>query len=136
MKYCCLTKCRHSDLVSLWRDVNGDGLDDVYAGGANGQAASLMLQGADGTFAEQDGPWKAHRSSEDIAAHFFDADGDGDQDLYVASGGNEAGQGAAYLQRPDVHQHGQWKLYKRSLTYPGYNREHWHSHIRRLRPRW
>ncbi|GAB3272294.1 VCBS repeat-containing protein [Larkinella harenae] len=69
-------------------DVNGDGLLDLYAAGAKGQPGTLLIQ-------EKTGGWKtvpqpafdADKMYEDTDALFFDADGDGDQDLYVASGG-------------------------------------------------
>jgi len=71
-------------------DVNGDGLDDMFIGGAKGQAGRLLVQQPDGRFVstnekllEQD------RLSEDLGAVFFDADGDGRPDLYVVSGGSE-----------------------------------------------
>ncbi len=71
-------------------DVNGDGLDDVFVGGAKHQPAALLVQQPDGTFRPQDEAlWLADSLFEDVAAAFFDADGDGDPDLYVASGGNE-----------------------------------------------
>jgi len=71
-------------------DVNGDGLDDFYIGGATGQAGQLYLQVAGGPFTPASGqPWSADSGREDIGAHFFDADKDGDMDLYVASGSNE-----------------------------------------------
>jgi len=71
-------------------DANGDGLQDFYLGGAKGQAGQLLLQQADGRFRLQaEGPWLADADAEDTDALFFDADGDGDQDLYVASGGSE-----------------------------------------------
>ncbi|RLD21057.1 MAG: hypothetical protein DRI69_04945, partial [Bacteroidetes bacterium] len=81
-------------------DLNGDGLDDAYAGGANGQAGVLLMQNANGTFTKGGGPWDAHASQEDISAIFFDIDNDGDDDLYVASGGNEkAGNSSYYRDR-------------------------------------
>ncbi|MFL5560619.1 MAG: VCBS repeat-containing protein [Gemmatimonadaceae bacterium] len=71
-------------------DVNGDGLDDIYAGGAKWQAGKLVLQQPNGTFVAASGKtFAADSMSEDVAAAFFDANGDGRPDLYVASGGNE-----------------------------------------------
>ena len=71
-------------------DADGDGLDDVYVGGGKWQAGQLLLQRADGTFRGTRQPAiGADSLAEDVNAAFFDADGDGDQDLYVVSGGNE-----------------------------------------------
>ena len=83
-------------------DVNGDGLDDLFLGGAYQSAGQLLLQTATGEFEPAPGPWIADKDLEDTAARFFDADGDGDQDLYVASGGGE------FFRRPD---HLQDRLY-------------------------
>ncbi|SHG45275.1 VCBS repeat-containing protein [Flagellimonas flava] len=79
-------------------DANGDGLEDVYIAGATGQPGTLKIQGKDGSsFSEivfQDS------DSEDMGALFFDADSDGDQDLYVVSGGSSAAKGSpAYQDR-------------------------------------
>ncbi|MEO0876612.1 MAG: FG-GAP-like repeat-containing protein, partial [Bacteroidota bacterium] len=80
-------------------DVNGDGLDDMYLGGAAGTAGQLFLQQADQTIVPAPSqPWAADAASEDVHAHFFDADGDGDQDLYVTSGGNEFALGSPQLE--------------------------------------
>jgi len=70
-------------------DVTGNGLDDVYIGGAAGFPGTLFLQQEDGSFAEssEGQPWLADRDHEDWGALFFDANGDGQLDLYVASGG-------------------------------------------------
>jgi enediyne biosynthesis protein E4 len=80
-------------------DVNGDGLEDFYMGSAIGDTAKIFLQQADGHFIQkpQDAFLK-DKYFENIGAVFFDADGDGDLDLIVASGGNEAKQGSPYLQ--------------------------------------
>ena len=71
-------------------DVNGDGLDDFYLGGAFSYEGQLLLQDSSGGFTctskEQ---FYRDRIFEDIGAAFFDVDQDGDQDLYVVSGSNE-----------------------------------------------
>lgn len=72
-------------------DVTGNGLDDVYVGGAAGQAGKLFLQDSNGRFNEstQLQPWEPDSDHEDTDALFFDANGNGLLDLYVVSGGNE-----------------------------------------------
>ncbi len=71
-------------------DVNGDGLDDLYVGGAKHQPGRLFLQQSDGgSRTSGDAVLKADSLHEDVAAAIFDANGDGDPDLYVVSGGNE-----------------------------------------------
>ena len=68
-------------------DVDGDGLDDVFLGGAEGQGSVLFVQQA-GRFRAVTAPFAADSMSEDVAATFFDADGDGALDLYVGTAGN------------------------------------------------
>ena len=71
-------------------DVNGDGLDDFFIGGARGQPSALYRQHSDGTFsATTESLFVADSISEDLGAAFFDANGDGHLDLYVVTGGNE-----------------------------------------------
>ncbi|MDP9203186.1 MAG: VCBS repeat-containing protein [Gemmatimonadota bacterium] len=71
-------------------DVNGDRLDDIYVGGAKWQTGKLFLQQRDGTFRASAQPaFTADSVAEDVDAAFFDANGDGHQDLFVVSGGNE-----------------------------------------------
>ncbi len=81
-------------------DVNGDDLDDIYIGGAHNQEAILYLQNKNGLFDESKQAWSADAIYEDVASVFFDADADGDQDLYVVSGGNaHAPRNKNYLDR-------------------------------------
>lgn len=71
-------------------DINGDGKDDLYLGGAKGQAGSIYIQQESLWFEHIDPDlFKLDNQSEDTDCQWFDADSDGDQDLYVASGGSE-----------------------------------------------
>ncbi len=71
-------------------DVNGDGREDIFIGGAKGQAGVLLLQRKNGSFqAVHQKVFEQDSVSEDVDCAMFDADGDGDPDLYVARGGNE-----------------------------------------------
>jgi enediyne biosynthesis protein E4 len=72
-------------------DVNGDGLEDLYIGGASGQGGQLYLQTAKGGFEKKEEPvFKMFAGFEDAAVLFFDCDKDGDLDLFAGSGGNTA----------------------------------------------
>jgi enediyne biosynthesis protein E4 len=71
-------------------DINGDDLEDCFIGGAKGQAGTFFIQNKNGTFARYpDLSLTADAAYEDITAAIFDADGDGDNDLFVGSGGYE-----------------------------------------------
>ncbi|MCI4667687.1 MAG: VCBS repeat-containing protein [Bacteroidia bacterium] len=70
-------------------DLNGDQLEDLFVGAAAGKEASIYIQQNNGSFKRQSFPF--HPECEDIDALIFDADGDGDNDLYVASGGSTYG---------------------------------------------
>ena len=71
-------------------DVNGDRLEDFYICGAKDQAGVLYIQQAGGRFKRSnEGLLEQDRGSEDTDGTFFDADGDGDEDLFVCSGGSE-----------------------------------------------
>jgi len=69
-------------------DFDGDGLEDVFAGGAKMQAGQIFLQQPNGIWAPKlQLALTNDLIMEDVAAAAFDADGDGDNDLYVCSGG-------------------------------------------------
>jgi hypothetical protein len=73
-------------------DVNGDGLDDLYVGGCSNQTGSLLLQQPDGKFKQQklpQAPFDGANAPENMGVLLFDADNDGDLDLWCADGSNE-----------------------------------------------
>jgi enediyne biosynthesis protein E4 len=84
---------------AIWGDINGDGLADVYIGGAKGFEGQLFFQTAQGNFvpSKQEEAFAADRFSEDTNGLIFDANGDGHLDLLVTSGGNESGFGSPEL---------------------------------------
>ena len=79
-------------------DVDGNGHDDLFLAGASGQAGSLWLARGEEDFYQKATPaFDRDAASEDMAAIFFDVDSDGDQDLYVVSGGVEYEVGSRNL---------------------------------------
>ena len=68
-------------------DVNGDGLEDIFIGSKE-QESRLYFQTKEGTFIQAlNQPWLSEKKGTIADALFFDADGDGDKDLYVVNGG-------------------------------------------------
>ncbi|SEJ21762.1 Repeat domain-containing protein [Dyadobacter sp. SG02] len=78
-------------------DVNGDGLDDFYVGGAFNQSGRVFVQDKQQRFSSKV-LVAGQKYEEDMGTLFFDADGDGDHDLYVVSGSNEFEAGSKYYQ--------------------------------------
>ncbi|QMU28096.1 VCBS repeat-containing protein [Adhaeribacter radiodurans] len=78
-------------------DVNGDGLTDVYVGGATDKEGALFLQQASGKFQRQTAP-AIDSSGESLGVLFFDADQDQDQDLYLVRGSSEQLPNSAWYQ--------------------------------------
>ncbi len=76
-------------------DVNGDGMEDVYIGGGKGQGGQLYMQTATGFIKKEQQVFKMYVDFEDVASLFFDADKDGDLDLFVGAGGNNVQPGSS-----------------------------------------
>ena len=100
-------------------DVNGDGLQDFFVCGAKEQPGTLMIQQRSGGFISVDTAlFAADRINEDVDAEFFDANGDGKQDLYVVSGGNEySGNASPLLDRLYIN-NGNGKFIKAANALP------------------
>jgi len=80
-------------------DLNGDGMEDLFVGGAKGQTSRIFFQQSDGTFKPYVAPvFIKDIYSEDVDAAAFDADGDGDLDLYIVRGGNSVMVGNPLLE--------------------------------------
>jgi len=78
-------------------DVNGDGRDDFFVGGAFRQPGQFFIQQQGGSFLSKQ-LTKQTKYEEDMGVLLFDADGDNDNDLYIAGGGNEFAEGSVYYQ--------------------------------------
>ena len=71
-------------------DLNGDGIEDFFIGGAHNSSGEIYFQNKSGNFTRSDQKtFEIDKVHEDIGTLLFDADGDGDLDLYIVSGGNE-----------------------------------------------
>ena len=80
-------------------DLNNDSLEDYIIGGAIAQPTSLYIQHQNGTFSPYEiSVFEQDKYYEDLGIAIFDADNDGDQDIYIASGGNEFDAGAKYYE--------------------------------------
>jgi len=80
--------CSHEGPGLAAGDINGDGLDDFYAGAAAAHSGSIFMQQTNGKFLQQSLNDTIH--ADDMGALFFDADNDKDLDLYIVSGGTTA----------------------------------------------
>jgi enediyne biosynthesis protein E4 len=101
-------------------DVTGSGLDDVYIGGGAGFEGRLFIQQSDGTFIESADlqPFAADKEYDDWGALFFDANGNGLPDLYVASGGYQSSPASDLLQDRLYINQGNGRFVKDSRALP------------------
>ncbi|MCW3105644.1 MAG: hypothetical protein JWQ09_150, partial [Segetibacter sp.] len=79
-------------------DVNGDGLEDFFIGAAAGSKGNIFMQKKSGAFSQKSLP--DSNLADNMGSLLFDADNDGDEDLYVVSGGV-----CAKKNGDDVYQH-------------------------------
>ena len=100
-------------------DVNNDGLEDIFIGGAASQGGILYLQNSVGNYVKNKSqPWEKDRASEDLGVLFFDVDLDGDNDLYVTSGGSEFKVGNPLLQDRLYINNGKGQFQKNTKVLP------------------
>lgn len=79
-------------------DLNGDGNEDIFICGAKNKKAHAFISNNNGVFTAFSGIWETDSAFEDTDALIFDADNDGDNDIYVVSGSNEYEDGSAFYQ--------------------------------------
>jgi len=92
-------KCSRKGPYTTKADVNGDKLEDIFIGGSVGTSGKLFLQTTTGSFTESKQlVFEKDKAFEDNGVLFFDADSDGDMDLYVVSAGAEFEKGSTNYQ--------------------------------------
>lgn len=97
-------------------DIDGDGVDEIFAGGALGQPSVLLRMKNDSTYYVAQ-KFVNESAYEDVDAAFVDLDGDGDLDIYVLTGGNEYDLGSTELNDRVYINQGQ-TTFKLSKTIP------------------
>lgn len=99
-------------------DVNNDGLEDIYIGGAKGQAGQLYLQTNKGFSKKEEEVFKRFADFEDVAVLFFDCDGDNDMDLFIGAGGNNVPPRTRQLQHRLYKNDGRGNFERDSMAFP------------------
>lgn len=99
-------------------DLNGDGQDDFVIGGAANHQTGIYYQTSTG-FERMKMPSMARDSIyEDLGVLIFDAEGDGDNDVYMVSGGNEFGPESELLQDRLYLNDGSGQLFRAAKSLP------------------
>jgi enediyne biosynthesis protein E4 len=70
-------------------DVNGDKLEDIYISASAKQTGMWFLQNKTGKFTQKTASYKTNAEEEELGSLLFDADGDGDNDLYLVHGSGQ-----------------------------------------------
>jgi hypothetical protein len=100
-------------------DINRDGLDDIFFGSAKGSIPSVFLQNRDGSFTKKDEPALAKNTASEVTgAEFFDANNDGNKDLFVCSGGYEFSENDPALQSRLYFNDGKGNFIEKENTLP------------------
>ena len=100
-------------------DVDGDGYDDFYVSGPAGKVGTFFMQQGDGSFQEDSARFATpNPSHEETGVLLFDADGDGDLDLYAASGSYEISDGSPELQDMLYRNNGRGQFVADTLALP------------------
>ncbi len=100
-------------------DVNGDRQDDFYVGGPAGKVGTFFMQQANGSFqADSTRITILNPNHEETGVLLFDADGDGDLDLYAASGSYEFQNGSPELQDILYRNNGQGQFAADTMALP------------------
>jgi hypothetical protein len=100
-------------------DVNNDGLVDIYIGGTKGNPGQLYLQTKDGSFIKKEQRiFNEFADFEDEAVLLFDADNDGDLDLYIGAGGNSSPPYSREMQHRLLKNDGQGNFSYEAAAFP------------------
>ncbi|RKR14855.1 VCBS repeat protein [Maribacter vaceletii] len=99
-------------------DLNGDNLEDVIIGGSSQNQTGLYFQNAEGFNKQEGNSLTIDSGHEDAGIHIFDADNDGDNDVYIVSGGNEFEPNSVMLQDRFYVNDGQGNFTKSRIALP------------------
>jgi len=102
-------------------DVNKDGMQDIFIGGAKGQAGQLYIQSKNGFIKKSQVAFEEDKNFEDVAVLFFDCDKDGDDDLFVGAGGNDLPPRNPYLKHRLYKNDGHGSFKKDTTAFGGNN---------------